>query len=56
MNLKQISSVAFETMNRLAANNELLINIDYNAVLDLGGDFALRLNYTCFYDRLVKYC
>jgi hypothetical protein len=43
-------------MNRMAANNELLRNIDYDAVMDLDGEFVLRLNYTSFYDRFVKYC
>ena len=53
---KTVIEQNFETMNRMAANNELLRNIDYDAVLDLDGDFVLRLNYTCFYDRFVKYC
>ncbi|MCB2294318.1 hypothetical protein LGK95_12435 [Clostridium algoriphilum] len=53
---KTVIEQNFETMNRMAANNELYRNIDYDAVLDLDGDFVLRLNYTCFYDRFVKYC
>ncbi|MBU3182537.1 hypothetical protein [Clostridium psychrophilum] len=53
---KTVIEQNFETMNRMAANNELLRNIDYDTVLDLDGDFVLRLNYTCFYDRFVKYC
>ncbi|MCB2308741.1 hypothetical protein LGL08_19455 [Clostridium estertheticum] len=53
---KTVIEQNFETMNRMAANSELLRNIDYDAVLDLDGDFVLRLNYTCFYDRFVKYC
>ena len=53
---KTVIEQNFETMNRMAANNELLRNIDYDAVLDLDGDFVLRLNYTSFYDRFVKYC
>ncbi|MCB2297898.1 hypothetical protein [Clostridium tagluense] len=53
---KTVIEQNFETMNRMAANNELLRNIDYDAVLDLEGDFVLRLNYTSFYDRFVKYC
>ncbi|MBU3110190.1 hypothetical protein [Clostridium lacusfryxellense] len=53
---KTVIEQNFETMNRMAANNELLRDIDYDAVLDLDGDFVLRLNYTCFYDRFVKYC
>lgn len=53
---KTVIEQNFETMNRMAANNELLRNIDYDAVLDLDGEFVLRLNYTSFYDRFVKYC
>jgi len=53
---KTVIEQNFETMNRMAANNELSRNIDYDAVLDLDGDFVLRLNYTSFYDRFVKYC
>lgn len=53
---KTVIEQNFETMNRMAANNELLRNIDYDAFLDLDGDHVLRLNYTSFYDRFVKYC
>jgi hypothetical protein len=53
---KTVIEQNFETMNRMATNNELLRDIDYDAVLDLDGDFVLRLNYTSFYDRFVKYC
>ena len=53
---KTVIEQNFETMNRMAANNELLRNIDYDAVRDLDGDLVLRLNYTSFYDRFVKYC
>jgi hypothetical protein len=53
---KTVIEQNFETMNRMAANNELLRNIDYDAVKDFDGDFVLRLNYISFYDRFVKYC
>jgi len=53
---KTVIEQNFETMNRMAANNELLRNIDYDAIRDSDGDLVLRLNYTSFYDRFVKYC
>ncbi|MBU3188340.1 hypothetical protein K9O30_03040 [Clostridium bowmanii] len=53
---KTVIEQNFETVNRMAANNELLRDIDYDAVVDLDGDFVLRLNYISFYDRFVKYC
>ena len=53
---KTVIEQNFETMNRMAANNELLRDIDYDVTLDSDGDFVLRLNYTSFYDRFVKYC
>ncbi|MCB2290414.1 hypothetical protein LGK97_11615 [Clostridium sp. CS001] len=53
---KTVIEQNFETMNRMAANNDLLRDIDYDAVVDLEGDIVLRLNYTSFYDRFVKYC
>jgi hypothetical protein len=44
-------------MNRMAANNLLSKGIDYDAVVETdSGDHVLRLNYTSFYDRFVKYC
>ncbi|MGV8981874.1 hypothetical protein [Clostridium sp.] len=53
---KTVIEQNFETVNRMAANSELLRDIDYDAVVDLDGDFVLRLNYISFYDRFVKYC
>ncbi|MBX4264520.1 hypothetical protein K1726_07760 [Clostridium estertheticum] len=37
--------------------NGIISSIERGAYEDLlDGDFVLRLNYTCFYDRFVKYC
>jgi 5S rRNA maturation endonuclease (ribonuclease M5) len=54
---KTVIEQSFETMNRMAANNLLSKGIDYDAVVETdSGDHVLRLNYTSFYDRFVKYC
>lgn len=47
---------SLETINRMAVNNELEKGVDFDTNYDSEGDFVLRLNYTAFYDRFLKYC
>ncbi|MBV7273742.1 hypothetical protein JMF89_09725 [Clostridiaceae bacterium UIB06] len=53
---KSVVDITLETLNRMAANGELVQGADYNCTKDFDGDKVLRLNYTVFYDRLLKYC
>jgi hypothetical protein len=53
---KGIIEDSLETMNRMAVNSLLQKDYDYDAVMDGDGDFVLRLNYSAFYDRFVKFC
>jgi hypothetical protein len=53
---KGIIEDSLETMNRMAVNRLLERGYDYDAVMDGEGDFVLRLNYSAFYDRFVKFC
>jgi hypothetical protein len=53
---KGIIEDSLETMNRMAVNRLLDKYYDYDMVLDSDGDHVLRLNYSAFYDRFVKFC
>jgi hypothetical protein len=53
---KTIIDNTLETLNRMAANNFLHKGMDYDTAKDSSGERCLRLNYTLFYDRFLKYC
>ncbi|WP_411681291.1 hypothetical protein [Clostridium thailandense] len=53
---KSVVDITLETLNRMAANGDLIQGADYSSAKDFDGDKVLRLNYTVFYDRFLKYC
>ncbi len=53
---KSVVDITLETLSRMAANGDLTLGADYDCVKDYDGDKVLRLNYTVFYDRFLKYC
>lgn len=53
---KSVIDITLETFNRMAANGLLVRGSDYDCVKDSDGELVLRLNYSVFYDRFLKYC
>lgn len=53
---KSVVDITLETFNRMAANGELVRGADYDCVKSSDGGKVLRLNYSVFYDRFLKYC
>lgn len=53
---KSVVDISLEAFNRMAANGDLVRGADYDCTKDSDGDKVLRLNYTVFYDRFLKYC
>jgi hypothetical protein len=53
---KTVIDNTLETLNRMAANKHLHRGMDYDTAKDSSSDMCLRLNYTVFYDRFLKYC
>lgn len=47
---------SLETLNRMAVNGELDDGVDFDSSKKVDGELCLRLNYTVFYDRFIKYC
>lgn len=53
---KSIIEDTLETLNRMAANDQLTKGVDFDTARETDGELCLRLNYTVFYDRFIKYC
>lgn len=53
---KSVIEDTLETLNRMAANDQLVKNVDFDISKENNGEVTLRLNYTMFYDRFIKYC
>jgi hypothetical protein len=53
---KSVIEDTLETLNRMAANDQLAKTVDYDIAKESSGELTLRLNYTMFYDRFIKYC
>lgn len=53
---KNVIEDTLETLNRMSVNNLLTKGVDYDSAKEIDGEKCLRLNYTVFYDRFIKYC